>query len=140
MDMTGTLPRMSGSVKQSTESARSLPDGVYVTIASVSAHIDNYAAIGRLLAAVPQGERIRTDLSRPLLVRKWHEPTGQSFCIASDGASVRCVAVSGLPAKDMRAVWARVEDLLRHREISLSACGLRDLIETELDVVADLVN
>jgi hypothetical protein len=131
---------VSGGVKASTETSGHLADVVYVTIASVSAHIDDNASIDRLLAVVPQGKRIRTELSRPILVRKWHEATGQSFWIASDGASVRCLAVSGLSALDMRTVWARIQELHAHAEVSLSACRLRDLIETELDVVADLVN
>jgi hypothetical protein len=40
----------------------------------------------------------------------------------------------------MRQVWSSFEDLLAHAEFPLSACRLRDLIETELDLVADLVN
>jgi hypothetical protein len=122
------------------EPTRNLRNAPHVTIRSVSAHIDDSAAIGRLLAGVPHGERIRPHLSRPLLLRKWHEPTGQGFCIASDATRVRCVAVSGLSAREIRVVWMRLEDILTHADFVPTACRLRDLVETELDVVAYLVN
>jgi hypothetical protein len=109
-------------------------------IASASARVTNLSATCRMLEGLRDARRIRSNLSRPLFVRQWHQATERSYWITSDGATALCLTVSGLTAAETATIGKSFDERRSQVEFALSACTMRAIIEAELDVTVDLVN
>jgi hypothetical protein len=109
-------------------------------VASASADISDAGATARLLAGVPHGDELRDRLAEPLLFQHWDEPSQSAFWIASNGAEIRCVTVTGLTMKEMGEIWINVNDRLSRAHFAISPQLVREVIEAEIDVGVELVN
>jgi hypothetical protein len=94
----------------------------------------------RLLAAVPHGGELRGRLAEPLLFQHWDEPSQSAFWVASDGAAVRCVTVTGLTMKEMGDIWINFYDRISRARFLISPQLVREIIEAETDTAVELVN
>src|SRR5688572_33012509 len=109
-----------------------MPAGDRATIASASASLANENATGRLLGNLPHAAQIRARLATPLLAQHWDKATQRSFWVMSDGVGVRCLTVSGLNAKEVAAIGARVETHTSRSVFDLSPQTMREIIEAEI--------
>jgi hypothetical protein len=89
---------------------------------------------------LPRAAEIRAKLATPLLARHWDKATQRSFWLMSDGVGVRCLTVTGLNAKEVAAIGARVETHTRRTDFDLSAQAMREIIEAEIDVSVEFVH
>jgi hypothetical protein len=115
-------------------------DAATTRIASTSARVTDLTEVCRMLDGLHNAGRIRNKLSKRMFARQWHEASERSFWITSDGATASCLTVSGLTADETATLGRSFDERRAHVEFVLSACTLRDMIEAELDVTADLVN
>jgi hypothetical protein len=102
--------------------------------------LSNVPETTRLLAGVPQADKIRDKLIEPLLFQHWDEFTERAIWVASDGSTVRCVTVTGLSAREMANMWVSFNERLSRARFNLSAQLVREIIEAEIDVSVALVN
>jgi len=70
----------------------------------------------------------------------WDDSTQCASWIASDGAHVRCVTVTGLLVLEMADMWVSFGERISRARFNLSAQLVRDIIEAEIDVPVALVN
>ncbi len=109
-------------------------------ISTAKARVTDSGALLRLLDGVPQAQEIRDQLSKPFFTRRWEQSTARSYWIASDGATVLCLTVSGLSADEMVAIWVSFDDYRKRDGFKLSARSLGAVIEEELGLSVELVN
>jgi hypothetical protein len=117
-----------------------LPYRAPTRISSLSAAVSNVLETTRLLAEVPQADKIRDKLIEPLLFQHWDEITERAIWIASDGSHVRCVTVTGLSAREMGGMWVSFNERIIRAAFNLSPQLVREIIEAEIDVSVALVN
>lgn len=117
-----------------------MPAGNSATIASASASLANENATGRLLGNLPHAAEIRTRLATPLFAQHWDKATQRSFWVMSDGVGVRCLTVSGLSAKEIDAIGARIVTHTHRGAFDLSPQVMREIIEAEIDVAVEFVH
>ena len=116
------------------------PAGNKATIASASASLANENATVRVLGNLPHAAEIRAKLATPLLAQHWDKATQRSFWLMSDGVGVRCLTVTGLNAKEVAAIGARVETHTNRNVFDLSPQAMREIIEAEIDVAVEFVH
>jgi hypothetical protein len=109
-------------------------------VASTSAHLSNVLAMERLLELVPFGGELRALLIEPLLFQHWDDATERAFWLASDGAEVRCVTITGLGALQMADLWSRFHDGISRAQFNISPQLVREIIEARMRVSVELVN
>ncbi len=102
-------------------------------VSSLSASICNVPDTARLLAQVPQGGALSEKLAEPMLFQHWDAPTQRAIWIASDGARVRCVTVTGLSELEMADMWVSFSERISRASFNLSPQLVRDIIEAEID-------
>jgi hypothetical protein len=117
-----------------------MPAGNSATIASASASLANENATGRLLGTLPHAAEIRARLATRLFAQHWDKETQRSFWVMSDGVGVRCLTVSGLNAKEIAAIGARVVSHTNRGDFDLSPQVMREIIEAEIDVAVEFVH
>jgi hypothetical protein len=116
-----------------------MPAGNKATIASASASLANETATVRVLGNLPHAAEIRAKLATPLLAQHWDKATQRSFWLMSDGVGVRCLTVTGLNAKEVAAIGARVQTHTNRSVFDLSPQAMREIIVAEIDVAVEFV-
>jgi hypothetical protein len=89
-----------------------------VTVSRAEAHVDDAAALDRLLAPLPEASELRPRLNSPFFARAWHAERSCDYWVASDGRRVTCFTISGLTLQQAAAVRVRWDALRSRTELS----------------------
>lgn len=100
-----------------------------VAVRRTEARLDDRDALDRLLAPLPEGEDLKPRLGAPFFARAWDAGARLDHWIASDGARVVCLTVSGLTLK--QAAEVRVRWDAAHARAELTEEALADLIAAQ---------
>jgi len=109
-------------------------------ISSVCAKVADARALNRLLYEVPDADEIREQLCKPFFARRWQQSMQRSFWITSDGNTAVCLTLTGLDVDEMVAIWVAFDAYRARPGFTLSASSLGEIIEAELELVAELEN
>ena len=109
-------------------------------ISSVRATVADPRALSQLLYEVPDADDIREQLGKPFFARRWQQSMQRSFWITSDGNTAVCLTLTGLDVDEMVAIWVAFDAYRARPGFTLSASSLGEIIEAELELVAELEN
>ena len=102
-----------------------------IRIEEIRAHLGDNAALTRLLARVPVPPSVASLLRKPFFTRKWDSTTHSDHWLASDGAMVVSLRISGASASAVARVRSRFDDLrIASPGLEPSRKALHHILET----------